>query len=814
MIPRFLASSRPFARLAWGLVVLLVLGALRATPTFAQQRQPQRQQRTPEFSLRAIHASGLYFPDRFQSGRWAKEGPVVRYIEPDPQREGVTHLVAYNLETDARTRLIDGATLFATDVGRVLQIEDYQYSDDGNKVLIYTDSKRVWRRNTKGYYYLYDLEAEEPRPVAPRENGYQMFAKFSPSGDRVAFVRERNLFVVDLDTMEETQLTSDGSDGAIINGTFDWVYEEEFGLRDGFRWGPEGRYLAFWKLDESATRDFAMTDYTTRYPEYERFRYPKAGEQNSEVQIGVIDLQRVDEGASEPESITYFDTDTWNAGGDAHEYLPGMGWTPPMADDGSPDPKGQARVWIYRANRDQNTLDLIYADPTTGEVETILQEKEETYIDIEGGKLRYLKDDEHFVWTSETSGYKHLNLYRLDGTFVAPITQGDWEVTDFHGIDFDSNTAYFTATRDGSTERHLYAIAVPFDGNKAMRQPERITTEDGWHDASVSRDRQYVIDTHSTITEPPTVTLRRIDGEPLTVLESNEALKERLAALDLPEPEFTTVPSAEDGTDLNAYLIKPTGFDSTRQYPLLVYIYGGPGVQTVTDQWGGPRHLWHLYLANTYDLVIASVDNRGTGGRGKAFQDVPYKNLGVPEAKDQVAAAQHLAQVDFIDAERVGIWGWSYGGYLTLMSMLTGDGPATFAAGISVAPVTDWRLYDTIYTERYMSTPQKNPEGYEQGAPLNYARRLADDQDLLLVHGDFDDNVHFQNSVMMANAFQAANKQFDFMMYPKRNHGIYGGYTRLHLFQMLTDFVEDELLAPADGAQAAAPADGDAGSSR
>ncbi len=803
-VPR-MPHPRPF-RMAACLLAVLAAALVLATATAPAARAQGQAQQPAEFSLRTIHASGLFYPDYFQSGRWADEGPVIRYVEDDVQEDGVTHLVAYNLETDERTRLVDGRRLFADDVGRRIQIEDYAYSADGRRVLIYTDSKRVWRRNTKGFYYVYDLSNESLRPVAAREDGYQMFAKFSPSGDRVAFVRERNLFVVDLATMTETQLTFDGSDGAVINGTFDWVYEEEFGLRDGFRWGPAGRYLAFWKLDESATRTFAMTDLTTRYPEYERFRYPKAGEANAEIKVGVIDLEQA--GAEEvgPEdAVTYFDTDTWSAGGDAHEYLPGMGWTPPMDAEGQPDPDGQARVWIYRANRDQNQLDLLYGHPATGAVETILQESEDTYIDIESGKLRFLKDDAHFVWTSENTGYKHINLYRLDGTFVAPITQGNWEVTDFHGIDEEDGVAYFTAAEASSIERHLYRIPVPFNANKRMRRPERITEAAGWHDVNLSRDRRYYIDTHSTIARPPTVALHGIDGKQITVLEGNAELRDRLAALDLPTPTFTEVPAADDSTMLNAYVIRPSGFDSTRAYPLLMYGYGGPGVQTVTDQWGGARHLWHLYLAETYDLVIASVDNRGTGGRGKAFQDVPYQRLGPPEAADQIRAAQHFAQQPFIDAGRIGFWGWSYGGYLTLMALLSGDGPQTFAAGLSVAPVTDWRLYDTIYTERYMSTPQKNAEGYEQGTPQNYARRLADDQQLLLVHGDFDDNVHFQNSVQMANALQAANKQFDFMMYPKRNHGLYGGFTRLHLFTLLTDFVEEALLAPGASAQAAAP---------
>jgi dipeptidyl-peptidase-4 len=331
--------------------------------------------------------------------------------------------------------------------------------------------------------------------------------------------------------------------------------------------------------------------------------------------------------------------------------------------------------------------------------------------------------------------------------------------------------------------------------HEVAMSPEKLTERPGWHRIDLSTDRGYYIDTHSRTDSPPTWTLHEADGTRLATLEDNAALRERLDRLDLPTTTFTTLPAA-DGTPLNSYVVKPSDFDASRSYPVLMYVYGGPGVQTVTDRWGGSRHLWHQYLARTHDVVVVSVDNRGTGGRGKAFQDVPYQRLGQPEAADQIAAAQALADSAWVDADRIGIWGWSYGGYMTLMSMLTGEGPSTFTAGLSVAPVTDWRLYDTIYTERYMSTPQQNEDGYTNGAPQAYVDSLRSDQSLLLAHGDFDDNVHFQNSVQMIDKLQAAGKQFQFMMYPKKDHSIAGATTQLHLFRMLTTFVEEHL---ADG---------------
>ena len=743
---------------------------------------------TTAFTLESIHASSTFSPKTFQGGRWADEGPVITYIQPADTGEA-THLMRYNLETGDSTRVIDGTNLYAEDVDRVVPIEDYQFSDSGNKILIYTDSKRVWRTNTKGYYYVYDPSSQTLTPVADRDDGYQMFAKFNPAATKVAFVRKRNLHVVDLSSGTETALTTDGSDGAIINGTFDWVYEEEFGIQDGWRWSPDGEHIAFFKLDESETREFALTNYTIRYPEYKRFRYPKAGEQNSEIKIGVIDMSDVDTAKEgQPQAIQYFETKTWNDGGMKHEYLSRMAWTPKI--------DGRHRVWMFRMNRDQNRLDLLYGDPKTGTVQRVLREKNDTYIDVEDGKISFLDDGEHFVFLSERTGYNHAHLYRNDGTELGPITQGNWEVTNFHGIDEESLTAYFTATRDTSIERHLYSVGISLSRHEAAMAPQKITERPGWHGINLSKDKAYYIDTYSSTTTPYTWTLHEADGTTVTTLQDNTALAERLDSLNVPFPTFTTLPAA-DGTPLNSYVIKPTDFDASREYPVLMYVYGGPGAQTVTNRWGGSRRLWHQYLAKEHDVVVVSVDNRGTGGRGKAFQDVPYKRLGQPESADQINAAQALADSAWVDTDRLGIWGWSYGGYMTLMSMLRGDGPTTFDVGLSVAPVTDWRLYDTIYTERYMSTPQANQNGYVKGAPQTYADRLREDQDLILAHGNYDDNVHPQNSVQMMQKLQQEGKQFQFMLYPQKTHSIAGPETRLHLFRMLTNFVDEHLTAPA-----------------
>ncbi len=762
------------------LLLCTVLALVAGSVGHAQEREPS------DFTLEAIHASNEFTPHTFQGGRWAEEGPIITYIEPADTGEA-THLMRYNLETDEQTRVIDGTTLYAPDVERVVPIEEYAFSEGGEKVLIYTDSKEVWRANTKGYYYVYDVTEETLTPISDRDKGYQMFAKFNPAATKVAFVRQRNLYLVDLETGTETALTTDGGEGTIINGTFDWVYEEEFRLRDGWEWSPSGDRIAFFKLDESETRSFEMVDYLEKYPSYTRFRYPKAGEENSEIKIGVLDLAKVDTSRQGQEAaIQYFDTNTWNEGGREHEYLARMGWTPEI--------DGQHRVWMFRLNRDQNELDVLYGDPATADVQRVLQETQETYIDIYDDKLMFLDDGEHFVFLSEQTGYNHAHLYDVTGTYLGPITEGDWEVSSFHGIDEETLTAYFTATRDTSIERHLYQAGVSLGQHEAAMPPQKLSSAEGWHDINMSKDRKYYIDQHSQIASPPSWTLHRADGTEVTTLEDNKPLEQKLDSLDLPQTNFTSLPAA-DGTPLNAYVITPTDFDSTKTYPVLMYVYGGPGAQTVTNQWLGSRHLWHQYLARTHDIVVVSVDNRGTGGRGKAFQDVPYQRLGQPEAADQIHAAQTLADSSWVDSDRIGIWGWSYGGYMTLMSMLTGEGPSTFSTGLSVAPVTDWRLYDTIYTERYMSTPQRNEEGYVQGAPQTYAERLRSEQNLLLAHGDHDDNVHFQHSVQMAHELQQANKQFQFMMYPNHDHSLAGDTTRLHLFTELTNGLIDHLTS-------------------
>ena len=455
-------------------------------------------------TLEAIHASPKYGGASFQGGRWASEGPVVLYV--DAKADGTTDLVSYNLETDARETLIEGANLQAADAGKRIGIEEYAYSGDGSKVLLFADTSPVWRNNTQGFYYVYDRAARRLAPVSDRAKGTQLFAKFNPAGTHVGFVRGRNVYVRDLATGQERALTTDGADGAVINGTTDWVYEEEFGLRDAWQWSPDGRHIAFLKLDEAKENTFEMADNRGFYPEVTRFKYPKAGSPNAEIQLGVADVSTG--------VVTYFDTDTWYKGGDAHEYLPQFGWTPEVG--------GRRQVWLFRMNRDQNVLDLMYADPSNGTVRTVLTERSPSWLEVEtgftdltGGNLTYLADNLHFIWVSERDGYRHLYLYRNDGTLVRQLTDGDWDVTGFLGADEGLGLLYFVAAKESPVERHVYRQAVSFAGEAAapargrrgrargattgattIAEPTRITQESGWHSAELSRDRRYFIDTY------------------------------------------------------------------------------------------------------------------------------------------------------------------------------------------------------------------------------------------------------------------------------------------------------------------------------
>ncbi len=724
--------------------MLAVLLALAATGVQGQ-----------ELTVEGVFGSGEYFPDRMPSVSWTPDGSAFTWIQPS--QAGGTDLLSHDVRSGETRRLIDGSRLVPPGERSPVELEGYDWSPDGTKLLIYTRTQRVWRQNTKGIYFVYDLASGGLQPVSTRF-GWQQFAKFSPDGTRVGFVRDNDLWVTELATGVETRLTRDGSEN-IINGTFDWVYEEELGLRDGWRWSPDGRKIAFWRLDQTPIKTFYMIDDLELYPEPVPIRYPKAGEANSLVQVGVVDV----EGG---------ETRWMDLGENPDVYVARMEWA------GRSD-----ELVLQRLNRHQNRLEIMLFGVSSGVGRVIVTENSDAWVDVDDDFVWLASG--RFVWSSDRDGYNHLYLYQRDGSLARQLTRGSWDVDGVVGVDEAGGWVYYRAARESPLDRALYR--APLGGGDS----ELLTPGGGTHEIELAPGGTFFLDSYATAGSPPAIALFEGNGRRLRVLTDNQRLREKLAAMRLRAPEFFTF-TTSDGVELNGWMIKPPDFDASRQYPVLMYVYGGPGSQTVTNDWGGSRYLWHQLLAQR-GYIVASVDNRGTGGRGRDFYKVTYRKLGEWESHDQVEAAGHLATLPYVDASRIGIWGWSYGGYMTLLSLMRGGD--VFRAGISVAPVTDWEFYDTIYTERYMRTPRENPAGYRDGAPIHRVDGMTGD--LLLVHGTGDDNVHFQNTVQLVHALQEAGKQFDLMIYPNKTHSISGVGTQQHLYTMMLEWLRENL--PSEG---------------
>jgi len=704
----------------------------------------------PPLAVHAIWGSREFASDLVELS-WMKDGKAYTDVEEDAS--GNTDLYRIDAATGTKQLLVRGAGLVPPGERRPIAIEEYRFSGDGSKLLILTNSARVWRQNTKGTFFVWDSAARRLIPVSSKP-GYQQFAKFSPDGRRVAFLRDNNIYVTDLASGAETALTSDGGEN-VINGTSDWVYEEELDLRDAFRWSPDGSRIAFWRLDQSPIRPFYLQDFDSLYAPLVPVHYPKSGTPNSEVKIGVVEL-----GTGRTSWI--------DLGPDRDIYVAAMDFAD-SADE----------VWLTRLNRHQNRLDLLLADARTGASRVIMTDRDSAWVDA--NQPRWIAGGKQFLFVSERDGYDQVYLFNRDGSLVRRVTPGGWDVFELLGVDERSKAVYFTGAIDGPLTRPL--LRVGLDGKGLAR----ISSEPGTHAVEFDPTFTRYVDTYSRAGVPPVQTLRRANGALLRTVADNAKLAARVTALGLTRPEFITITTA-DGVQLNAWIIKPRGFDASRRYPLLMNVYGGPGSQTVTDSWSGPNYLWHQMLAQD-GYLVASVDNRGTGGRGAKFMKLTYLHLGRYESADQIAAARWFAAQSYVDPDRIGIWGWSYGGYMASRAMLLGAG--VFKAALVVAPVTDWRFYDTIYTERYMRTPAENPAGYDESAALTYADSLKGS--LLLVHGTGDDNVHFQNSVQLVERLEGANKQFDMRIYPNKTHAIAGGATRENLYGLFTAWLKAHL---------------------
>ena len=562
-----------------------------------------------------------------------------------------------------------------------------------------------------------------------------MYATFSPQGDKVAYVLDNNLFIKDIKSGTITQVTSDGKKNHIINGASDWVYEEEFALVRSFEWAPDGEHIAYYKFDETHVKEFSMDLFKGGlYPTQEVFKYPKAGEENSIVKVYFYNLEK--------DKSTYIYTEK------DYEYIPRIKWTN--------NPKVLA---LYGMNRHQNELDFVLANTEDGSNKILFTEKDKYFIDI-NDNLTFLPQD-NFIWTSEKDGFNHIYLKGLDGS-EQQITNGNWEVTSFHGVDSDKMEIYFTSTEEGSINRTLYVQHLDTDIKT------KLSTEKGTNNSSFSKGLKYYMNSVSTANSAPVYTLHTADGKKLKTLEDNTDFNSNMLEFNLTKKEFFTI-KTEDA-ELNAWMIKPPNFDENKEYPLFMFLYGGPGSQQVTNSFGWTNYYWYQMLAQK-GYIVACVDNRGTGGKGAEFKKMTYKELGKYETIDQINAAKYFGKLNYIDANRIGIQGWSYGGYMSSLAIT--KGADVFSLAIAVAPVTNWRYYDNIYTERYMQTPQENASGYDENSPINHVDKLKGHY--LLVHGSADDNVHVQNTMEMISALVNANKQFDLFIYPDKNHGIYGG---------------------------------------
>lgn len=696
-----------------------------------------------------------FSPEGIRSVNWMQNGQFYTALEQNDNDKDI-ELRKYDITTGDFEVLVATTDLKAAGREKPIQIQDYQFSSDESKLLIKTDVEPIWRHSTRENYFVYDLDADTTLKLTQSDKK-QQYATFSPAGDKAAFVQDNNLFWVNLETGNEIQITADGKNNKIINGATDWVYEEEFGFAKAWYWSPDGSKIAFYRFDETRVNEFFYTEWGSLYPGKVEYKYPKAGEKNAIVKIGVYDL--------ESGQINWMDI-----GEETDQYIPRINWT-----------KDSDVLAIRRMNRLQNKQDLMLADVNTGETEVIKTEKSETWLDV-NDDLTFLENGKQFIYASEEDDYNHLYLYDIEGNLIRQITKGNWEVTEYLGFNESSKMVYYLSSEDSPLQRHLYSVGIDGTGKQKLSQKE------GWHGVNMSRDYSYYIQTYSAPGIPPKYTLHSGDGNQVRMLEDNGDLSNRMADYDFPQKEYIKINLPQ--ATLNGYMLKPANFDSTQKHGVIFYVYGGPGSQTVTKQFAsGQRAMWHRYLT-AQGYIVISIDNRGTGARGRNFEKQVYKKLGQLEIKDQIDAANLLAaRHQYIDATRMTIWGWSYGGYMAALGISKGHD--VYSTAISVAPVTNWRFYDTIYTERFMQTPQMNPEGYKKGSPMNYADKIRGDY--LLVHGTGDDNVHFQNSMEWVNTLVANDVPFESMYYPNRNHGISGGNTREHLYRMLNTFILDNL---------------------
>ena len=690
-----------------------------------------------EITLNKIH-SGYYRTEFIYGINSMKDGEHYTVLEKDG-------IVKYSYKTGKKIETILEA-----------KIQDYTFSHDESKVLVLNEQQPIYRHSFLGKYHVVNL-SKNGKITALNNGNWVQEPKFSPDGRFVAFISENNLYYQDLSSEKITQITFDGEKNKIIYGLADWVYEEEFGHADMYQWTKNSESLVFVKFDESQVKEMNMQVFNGNlYPQDFRFKYPKAGEENSKVSVYAYDLI-----LNKSTQINLANFETY--------YIPQVFQTSQPNE-----------IAIATSNRHQNKLEIIKINTKNYSTKKILTETDAAWIETDNLSLEFLEDNS-FLWASERDGFRHFYWYTPDGKLKKQITKGNWEITDYYGFNPKNSEILVQTTEKGSTNRVVSKINIK-TGKKQI-----ISELNGTNNADFSKSFQYFINTHSSAEQPNTYTLRDFNGKTLRELQNNNSALKKLQSDGFVTKEFFQIPN-KNGDQMNAWMIKPKDFSPNKKYPVLMYQYSGPGSQQVSNAWDGRNTIWFNLLAQKGYIVLC-VDGRGTGYRGTKYKKATYKNLGKFEIEDQIAAAQWIGSQSFVDAGRIGIFGWSFGGYMASLAMT--KGADVFKVGIAVAPVTTWRYYDTIYTERYLQTPQENPQGYDENSPINFADLMKGKY--LLIHGTADDNVHYQNAVDMTEALIQKNKEFEFMTYPDKNHGIYGGNTRLHLHQKMTDFILNNL---------------------
>jgi len=631
--------------------------------------------------------------------------------------------------------------------GKELAFDDYFFNEDETKILFTTQTEPIYRRSFTAVYYLFDLKTNSLTAL-DTEHKPQTLAEYSPDGSMVSYVYKNDLFVKNLLSGKVTKLTKGGKKNKVIYGTTDWVYEEEFAITKAYEWSSDSKMIAFLRFDEQAVKEFNLAFYNDLYPTQYKYKYPKAGEDNSKVTAHVVQVKNAK-------------TVDLNLG--EYEYIPRLSWS-----------KAANHLVLQTLNRHQNQLKYHLVDFTNKAKHTVFfEEKSDTYVDVDNNLL-ILKDGKSILRTSEANGFNHIYQLGFDGS-SKQITKGNWDVIEFLGIDNENKVIYYSAAEKSAVVKSIFKIQL--DGTSK----QLISPEVGYSDAEFTNGMNYFVLTHSTANTPPIYSLRKNDGTILKVLEDNKELAEKIADYKPVTREFVTFNS--NGTELNGWMIKPKNFDATKKYPVYMTVYGGPGHNEVIDSWDGMDYMYYQLLAER-GYVVACVDPRGTMYRGAKFKKSTYLQLGKLEIEDVINSAKELQKMPFVDANRIGIMGWSYGGFMASLAIT--KGADVFKMAIAVAPVTNWKYYDNIYTERFMRTPKENEAGYDDNSPINHVKNIKGKY--FLIHGSTDDNVHYQNAMEMINALVKANKQFDMFIYPNRNHGIYGGNTRNHLFNMMFEY--------------------------